>query len=135
MEIKETLVTDLSGIPPFLERIGNAVMEITGSQDEMFKVKLALEEALTNAMRHGNHLDLKRSVAVHITIAPRAITIDIHDQGEGFDYHRLPDPTVEPHVNRPCGRGVYLIRQLMDTTEYYDNGCGIRMKKSFPETR
>jgi serine/threonine-protein kinase RsbW len=134
MEIKQSLATDTTLIPSFVERIWETVSERTGSQDEAFKVRLALEEALTNAMRHGNRLDPGRRVDVHIEISQEKIVMDVRDQGEGFDHRVLPDPTRAPHVHRASGRGVYLIRSVMDNVEYYDGGRGIRMERHFQES-
>jgi serine/threonine-protein kinase RsbW len=129
--LHERLKTDLKAVNPLLERISNDILTLTGSKDEAFKIKLALEEAVVNAMRHGNSLDAGRIVAVHVEADKKAITLDVHDEGKGFDFRVLPDPTRGEKAHLPSGRGVYLMRKLMDKVEFYDAGSGVRMTKHF----
>jgi len=130
-KVKETLTTDIKKIIPFATRIAGQVLVLTGSDEEAFNVKLALEEALTNAMRHGNALDAALKVTISIQADEEKIVLDVHDQGKGFDYQCLPDPTAAAHVDKPSGRGIFLMRNLMDKLEFYDGGRGIKMVKYF----
>jgi serine/threonine-protein kinase RsbW len=127
--VKERLRTDLKAVNPFLDRISQDVLALFKSKDDAFKIKLALEEAVVNAMRHGNQLDEHRFVAVHIEADKKEIVIDVHDEGKGFDFRVLPDPTRGEKAHLPSGRGVYLMRKLMDKVEFYDGGSGVRMTK------
>ena len=126
--LQETLPTDLSAVNPFVERVSQKLLNLAVNPDDIFKVKLALEEALTNAMRHGNAMDASRDVAVRIEADRSAVRIDVHDRGNGFDFRNVPDPTASV---RPSGRGVYLMRQIMDKVEFYDQGSGVVLKKNF----
>ncbi len=130
-KVKETLSTDVKRIIPFTTRIAGKVLALTDSDEEAFNVKLALEEALTNAMRHGNKLDPALKVDIVIQADKKKIMLDVHDEGNGFDFERLPDPTSGAYVERPSGRGIFLMRKLMDSLEFYDGGRGIKMVKSF----
>jgi serine/threonine-protein kinase RsbW len=133
--LKERLLTDLKTVNPFVERIAADIDKLIRSKEEMFKIKLALEEAITNAMRHGNTLDQDRHVAVHIEADKDKIILDVHDEGTGFDYRILPDPTDAEKAQLPSGRGVYLMRKLMDKVEFYDHGSGVRMTKKIPSNK
>lgn len=126
-----TLATDLNSVGAFVSEIGEKVAQLTGSQDHSFQVKLVLEEALTNAVRHGNKLDPSRSVAVTVVMTADSVSIDVHDQGSGFDPDAVPDPTAPERSDKPSGRGVFLMRKIMDSVEYYDKGSGVRMSKRF----
>jgi serine/threonine-protein kinase RsbW len=128
-QVKERLKSDLEVLNPFLDRVSQDIFGLMNSKDEAFKIKLALEEAVVNAMRHGNQLDVNRSVAVHIEADQKEIAIDVHDEGKGFDFRVLPDPTRGEKAHLPSGRGVYLMRKLMDKVEFYDGGAGVRMTK------
>ncbi len=128
--VHEKLKTDLKAVNPFLDRVAQELLPLIGSKDDVFKIKLALEEAVVNSMRHGNRLDERCFVTVHIDVGPRQITMDIHDEGDGFDFRVLPDPTRGEKATQPSGRGVYLMRKLMDKVEFYDNGSGVRMSKT-----
>lgn len=128
--LHEKLRTDLKTVNPFLDRVSQDLLPFVGSKDEVFKIKLALEEAVVNSMRHGNRMDERCFVTVHIGVDAQKIVMDVHDEGDGFDFRVLPDPTRGEKANQPSGRGVYLMRKLMDKVEFYDNGSGVRMSKS-----
>jgi len=132
-ELNEKLPSSLDSVCPFIERVLRIISDFTGQRDEIFNLKLALEEALTNAMRHGNVLNTVLYVNVHIKADKDKVIFDIHDQGKGFDFLDVPDPTKEPNLHNPSGRGVFLMRKVMDKVEYYDGGSGVRMTKFLPE--
>ena len=129
-ELREKLPTDLKQINPFLDRVFGQLAARVKSEEELSKVKLALEEALTNAMRHGNGLKVSRKVAVRIAWDQGQIHLDVSDEGNGFNPKTIPDPTRKGYAeNIPGGRGIFLMRKMMDSVEYYDGGRGIRMVK------
>ena len=127
--IKERLLTGLGSIPDFLTRAEEALKPLGFSKEESFKIKLALEEALTNAMRHGNKLKTELFVDVAIFVDASGLVLEVKDQGQGFVVDRLPDPTTKENKDRPCGRGVYLMKSLMDEVEFLDGGSKVRMVK------
>ncbi len=92
------------------------------SQRDLFCIRLAIAEAITNAIRHGNRMDHSKTVTIEWNISSQKIAISITDQGEGFDPSTLSDPTEEENLDRPGGRGVLLIRNFMDEMNY--NACG-----------
>lgn len=83
---------------------------------------LALDEAITNAMRHGNGLKAGRRVALRARLDGEALEIRVRDEGRGFDPDSLPDPREGDSLFRPGGRGVFLIRTLCDELRYEDGG-------------
>jgi serine/threonine-protein kinase RsbW len=113
-------------IREFVEQLQKAGWE----ESESFGVHLAFEEALMNAIKHGNKLDPKKLVKVKITLSATAVDVSIEDEGPGFDPDSLPDPTDSENIDSISGRGVMLIRHFMD--EVYFNPCGNRvtMRKS-----
>ena len=125
------LPTDLFKVIPFIESVSEKIFTLTGSREEASKVKLALEEALTNAMRHGNALDPARKVTVRIEASPQEVILNVRDEGAGFDFQNLPDPTGSDHAGKPSGRGVFMMRKFMDEIVFYDGGSGVVMKKKF----
>jgi serine/threonine-protein kinase RsbW len=129
--LKDKIPTDLNRVNSFVEEIAKKILSLAGSEEEAFKVKLALEEALTNAMRHGNSLEAEKLVNVRIEASKEKIVVDVHDEGKGFDFRVLPDPTDKDYSDRPSGRGIFLMRKLMDTVEFYDAGSGVKMTKLF----
>lgn len=131
VELNVTLPTRLKGITDFLAQAVDAISPLPFSQEEVFKIKLALEEALSNAIRHGNKLNPDLSVRVSLMADEEKLVMEVRDEGDGFDAARVPDPTFGPNKEKPSGRGIFLMRSLMDTAEYEEGGCVIRMTKFF----
>lgn len=132
-QLNEELPTDLKKVNPFIERIYGMILTLAGSDEQASKIKLVLEEALTNAMRHGNKLEHSTKVSVSIIADKKKIELDVHDMGKGFDFRNLPDPTKKGGVHKSSGRGVFLMRKFMDKVKFYDGGSGVRMSKKFKE--
>ncbi len=84
--------------------------------------RVGLTEALCNAMLYGNAHDTSKRVLVEVTMAEGRVQAIIKDQGAGFDPASIPDPTRPENLTRPCGRGVFLMRQLLDEVWYNDRG-------------
>ncbi len=98
-------------------------------QREIFAVHLATEEALVNAIRHGNGFDAGKRVHFVCLLGGDRIHIEITDEGRGFDPSSLPDPTCDDHVHAPRGRGVMLMRAFMSRVEFNSRGNGVTMEK------
>jgi serine/threonine-protein kinase RsbW len=96
---------------------------------DVFAIHLALEEALTNAINHGNRGDPDKTVSVECLITPEKFDISITDQGSGFDPESLPDPRQGENLYRTEGRGVLLIRAYMDVVEYNSLGNCVHLIK------
>jgi len=112
-------------IPWSLLNIEGAVRRVAGFLEansdcrELENIQAALREAVSNAMLHGNQGDPEKCVRLTVEIVEGGgITIVVKDSGSGFDPAKLPDPTEGDNIYRESGRGVYLIRHLMDRVEY-----------------
>lgn len=101
-------------------------------EDSTFAIKLALEEAMTNAVRHGNCGDACKKVRVRYAITPQRVVICVRDEGKGFCPDAIPDPTEPDRLSLPCGRGIMLIRAYMNEVEYREDGREICMTKINP---
>lgn len=99
-------------------------------EDRLFDIKLCVEEAVRNAILHGNRLNKKLHVKVSYLIADGRINIEVEDGGPGFDPAKIPDPTGKGNMTKESGRGVCLIKQLMDRVEFNKKGNKILMEKS-----
>lgn len=99
-------------------------------ESSAFAIRLALEEGLNNAIRHGNGYDPDKTVDVSYDVTPQRVAIAITDQGQGFDPTCVPDPTADENLHRPCGRGIMLIRAYMDDVSYNARGNQLRMVKN-----
>lgn len=96
---------------------------------DVFGVHLAIEEALVNAIRHGNREDPRKRVEVHFRLADNRVKVEIADEGPGFDPNRVPDPTDVQHVALPAGRGLLLMRSFMSRVTYEDQGRKVILEK------
>lgn len=99
------------------------------SDVEVFAIRLALEEALVNAIRHGNRLDPHKKVKVEWCVCDGKLEIMIEDEGKGFTPEAVPDPTRDENLERPGGRGLMLMKAYMDCVEYSARGNVVRMCK------
>lgn len=96
---------------------------------EVFGVHLAVEEALVNAIKHGNKEDPAKSVHVRVQTSPVRLRVEITDEGDGFDPRLVPDPTDPSRLNIPHGRGLMLIHSFMTHVQYKGRGNELVMEK------
>jgi serine/threonine-protein kinase RsbW len=99
------------------------------SPQEIFSIKLALEEALVNAIKHGNQMDRSKTVQVAYRVTPERFDVLVADQGTGFDPADVPDPTAAENLERPSGRGVMLMKHYMNEVGYNKSGNSVCMTK------
>jgi serine/threonine-protein kinase RsbW len=92
------------------------------SERDMFGVRLALEEAIVNAIKHGNQYDRSKQVHIRFHLSEQYFLAEIEDQGPGFEPEDVPDPLAEENLERSCGRGLFLMRCYM--THVVHNGTG-----------
>lgn len=112
-------------IARLLEELGRLGWE----DHDLFGVHLAVEEALMNAIKHGNQKDENKFVDVVYRMSPDAVKIEITDEGDGFDPGAVPDPTEDENLEIPSGRGLMLMRCYMTTVAFNDSGNQVVMEK------
>jgi len=98
----------------------------------LFGVRLALEEAIINAMKHGNGMDKARSVTITYSADRAEFAVSIEDEGAGFDPNAVPDPTADENLENPHGRGLTLMRAYMDEVTFNEKGNRVTMRKKAP---
>jgi serine/threonine-protein kinase RsbW len=98
-------------------------------QDTRINIPLACDEAITNAIVHGNGSDPEKKVNIQVYVSHSRFRIRVRDQGAGFDPDAVEDPLEGENVLRPGGRGVFLMRRIMDTVEYREDGRVIELEK------
>jgi len=91
-------------------------------------ILLSLSEAINNAIIHGNKMMKNKKVTVKYIIKKDLIEIQVYDEGLGFDYKNIPDPTLRENLEKETGRGIYIIKNLTDSLEFDNNGSLIIMK-------
>jgi len=105
-----------------IEQLLLRLAEFEWPDHDVFGIHLAAEEAIANAIKHGNQDDPSKSVAVCIDVARDKLRIRVADQGCGFNANDLPDPTADENLELPSGRGIMLMRSFMNSVEF--NECG-----------
>ncbi len=141
MQISRSVVLSStpSAVADVYQQIMPGLQALNFSEDDIFAVHLALEEAFINAVRHGNKMEPTKAIKIDYAIEPDKIEVCMTDEGEGFDPDVIPDPRYGDNLYKPAGRGMLLIRSFMDVVEYGKKGNSIRMiryreKPSQPKT-
>lgn len=98
-------------------------------QDTRVNIPLACDEAITNAIIHGNRSNPDKKVSIQIYVSLNRFRIRVRDEGEGFDMAQVDDPTRGEALLRPSGRGVYLMRNIMDSVEFKEGGRVVELEK------
>ena len=93
-------------------------------------VEIALREALANAIIHGNHENPRKHVHVRCRCEPAGISIMVKDEGRGFDITKMSDPTAPQNIASVHGRGIYLMKTLMDEVRFEEGGVAVHIRKS-----
>ena len=134
-----TLETTELKLPSRIEAVGEAAAAVSEflkrlgiGEDVAFGVDMAVREAVTNAVVHGNKLDDAKVVEVKLKNTPAAFEIIVHDQGSGFNPNDVPDPTKDENILKTSGRGIFFMRNFMDEVVWSaqpEGGTTVRMVK------
>ncbi len=98
------------------------------SPDQYGNIRLSITEAVNNAIIHGNHEDHSKNVCIELRKSKNTIAIRVSDEGCGFDYNNLPDPTAPENLCKCGGRGVFLMRHCADRIAFRNNGSTVEMQ-------
>ena len=90
-------------------------------------ILISLTEAVNNAVEHGNLNDKSKMVCVRLNKQNKVLRCEISDEGRGFDPASVPDPTIDENIEKPGGRGVFLMRELSDKIAFKDNGSTVEL--------
>jgi serine/threonine-protein kinase RsbW len=121
----ETVATAAAAVAEFIGRYGI-------SDDAAFGIDMAVREAVTNAVLHGNRQDANKTVDIVLKSSPDAVEISVHDQGPGFNPEEVPDPTANENILKASGRGIFFMRTFMDEVDWLirpEGGTTVRMLK------
>jgi len=102
--------------------------ELNISADIYGNILIAALEAANNAILHGNKLDENKLVNIFIKNDEKTLKIKIDDEGEGFDYKNIPDPTAPENIENVNGRGIFLMEKLSDSIEFTRNGASVELE-------
>ncbi len=128
VEISVRVPTDLDAVEEAVDLLArHSVASGVAPRAARFNFRVALCEALANAIVYGNRLDPSKRVDVRVVVTTEDLEIHVHDEGDGFDFGDLPDPTTPERLWTSKGRGLFLIRQLVDEVRFNDRGNAICM--------
>lgn len=107
--------------------INSAKDEFNISDVSYGNIMVAVTESVNNAIIHGNHEDSEKKVFLTFELLNDKLKATVEDQGTGFDFENLPDPTAPENINKIGGRGVFLIKNLSDEVRFFDGGKKVEM--------
>ena len=126
-------VFEIPSDPKYIKRASakliGALKKLKLSKETLFDIRLCLEEAVVNAIKYGNKLDSRLPVVISYAISGGKLEITVRDQGKGFNYKTTPDPRSDTNILKHGGRGIFLIKNLMDEVRYNDSGNELKMIK------
>lgn len=129
MKTSLNLVSTSESLTVVEKKIDEVTKEANVNEDLYGNVLVAVTEGVNNAIHHGNKSNPEKNVDINIEInTDNQLVFIIKDQGEGFDPDALPDPTDPANIQKPHGRGVFLMQQLSDEIEYEDEGRTVIIK-------
>jgi serine/threonine-protein kinase RsbW len=112
------------------DRIIELMEQLSYSSKDIFAIRLSVEEAVTNAIKHGNGNDREKKVTIACEIDDTRLRVTVSDEGPGFIPEEVPDPTLPEFIERATGRGLILMRAYLERCEYLGTGNQIVMERT-----
>lgn len=130
VKLRQSFPSHIAAVSPLVDQVMRFIARFRDPDESYADIELALQEALLNAVIHGNAEDPAKRIYVTTRCSTNgAVSITIRDEGQGFDSHDVPDPTAAENQMSSHGRGVYLIRALMDQVSFEEGGTVVHMYK------
>jgi len=123
------LPSEVTAISPVVDKLMLLLRNCGCVPEGVSDIEIALREALANAILHGNHEDRRKQVHVNCDCEPDEVLIAIKDEGKGFDPNNLPDPTASENIGSIHGRGIHVMKALMDEVRFEEGGTVVHMRK------
>ena len=129
LELERSLPSEVAAISPFVDKLMLLIRKCGCAADGESDVEIALREALANAIIHGNHENSQKHVYVRFRCKPDEVSFAVKDEGRGFDLTKIADPTASGNTRAVHGRGIYLMKALMDEVRFEEGGVVVYMRK------
>ncbi len=129
MQKKIELASNMRAVEEFCQKLVADASKQGFCEDDTFGIHLALEEAMINAVKHGNGGDPNKKITIEYLVTQEVFDLTITDQGTGFVPDDVPDPRDEENLHKLSGRGILLIRTYMDVVEYNKTGNQLHISK------
>ncbi|MBK6267148.1 ATP-binding protein [Marivirga sp. S37H4] len=107
--------------------IDNAKEKLQINDDIYGNIMIAITESVNNAIIHGNAADKSKNVKLSCAIEDNVVVFYVTDEGSGFDYNSLPDPTAPENIDKPGGRGIFLMKALCDELQFQEEGRKVKL--------
>ncbi len=107
--------------------IDNAKEKFNLDDDIYGNIMIAVTESVNNAIKHGNQQNKTKNVHISLSLNENVLRFRVQDEGIGFDHHNLPDPTSPENINKPSGRGIFLMKHLSDEVNFHDDGRTVEL--------
>jgi serine/threonine-protein kinase RsbW len=112
-----------------VEQLVDQIKDDLNLSDDIYgNIIVALTEAVNNAIIHGNKMEGNKKTEISVAKDEHSIIFYVKDQGQGFDYTNLPDPTAPENIEKPTGRGVFLMKNLADLVVFSDGGSQVELQ-------
>ena len=128
-QLEETIPSVGEAAEQFIDRLGEQLETHGWTDREMFQVRMAVEEAVTNAIEHGNSRDPSKSIRLHCTVDSGSFSLEVVDEGPGFCREDVPDCTEVDRREIQRGRGIMLMESFMSDVEYISRGNRVRLHR------
>jgi len=130
VELRQSLPSRVAAISPFVDQLMRFIQSFRNMDGSELEIEMALREALANAVVHGNGENSRKRVCVECRCyMDGEVSIAVRDEGQGFDRSAVPDPTTPENRLFTHGRGIYLMKTLMDDVSFEKGGAVVRMRK------
>ena len=123
-----TIKSDKSELKKVEAFLSDIFKEYNLSRKNFNNIFLCISEAVVNSIEHGNNSDCRKMVTIKISCKGNQLHIEIFDEGEGFDFRNIDDPTKGDNIKKESGRGIHIIRSLSDSLEYNKKGNSVQLK-------
>ena len=128
--LRNILPNDIGIVSPFVDQLMRFISKFGMADESNYEIELALREALVNAIVHGNQNDPRKCIYVKCRCSLDGdVSLTVEDEGSGFAHDMVPNPTSPDNRLRTSGRGIYLIRTLMDEVDFGQGGSVVHMRK------
>lgn len=131
VELRQSLVSKVAAISPFVDQLMRFILNFRMADGSEINIEMALRESLANAVIHGSGDNSGKRVYVTCRCyMDGEVSITVRDEGKGFDSNAVPNPTFVENLLYTHGRGIYLMKTLMDEVSFEEGGSVVRMRKN-----
>jgi len=135
IQMELSLPSEVGAISPFVDKLKLLIKKCRCAPGNEIDIEIALREAWDNAVIRGNHEDPRKDVYVSCRCeAEEEVSIVVKDEGQGFDSNAVPDPTAPGAIETSHGRGIYLMKALMDDVRFEHGGAAVHMRRKSGNT-